>query len=149
MESKHIKAVKEPWNCLNCFEALGWMLMMNKHLDKLSAFHIHYTHGGWLSNSLISVSVVLTWMDREDKEGAVDGECSMYVVQLTQHHGRLCICCYTNATDYHCSYFLPSAEDSHARCQPITIHSSISLQPDGPQCSNHQRPSQHLHVSCV
>jgi len=36
-ESKHIKAVKEPWQCSNCFNALGKMLLTNQWLDKLVA----------------------------------------------------------------------------------------------------------------
>ncbi|KAF8884399.1 hypothetical protein CPB84DRAFT_1816950 [Gymnopilus junonius] len=35
MESKHIKAVKEPWRHSNHYEALGQMLVTNQHLDKL------------------------------------------------------------------------------------------------------------------
>ena len=33
--SKHIKAVKEPWRHSSKFKALGQMLLMNQHLDKL------------------------------------------------------------------------------------------------------------------
>src|SRR6202046_1207172 len=36
-ESKHIKAVKEPWRRSNHFEALSQMLLTNQHLDKLAA----------------------------------------------------------------------------------------------------------------
>ncbi|KAG0694214.1 hypothetical protein DFH29DRAFT_815591, partial [Suillus ampliporus] len=32
-ESKHIKAVKEPWQCLSKFNALGQMVRTNTHLD--------------------------------------------------------------------------------------------------------------------
>ncbi|KDQ57677.1 hypothetical protein JAAARDRAFT_130158, partial [Jaapia argillacea MUCL 33604] len=36
-ESKHIIAVKEPWQRSNCYDALGQMLVTNQHLDKLAA----------------------------------------------------------------------------------------------------------------
>lgn len=36
-ESKHIKAVKEPWRRSNRFNALGQMLISNQRLDKLAA----------------------------------------------------------------------------------------------------------------
>ena len=36
-ESKHIKAVKEPWQRSNRFEALSQMLLTNQCLDKLAA----------------------------------------------------------------------------------------------------------------
>ena len=35
-ESKHIKAVKEPWRCSSCFEALGQMLLTNQRLRWIS-----------------------------------------------------------------------------------------------------------------
>lgn len=36
-ESKHIKAVKEPWRRSNHYEALGQMLLTNQRIDKLAA----------------------------------------------------------------------------------------------------------------
>jgi hypothetical protein len=36
-ESKHIKAVKEPWRRSNRFNPLGQMLVTNQRLDKLAA----------------------------------------------------------------------------------------------------------------
>ena len=36
-ESKHIKAVKEPWHCSNWYEALSQMLLLNQHTDKLNS----------------------------------------------------------------------------------------------------------------
>jgi hypothetical protein len=44
-ESKHIKAVKEPWRHSNHWNALGWqMLLTNQQLDKLAAAHIDFVH---------------------------------------------------------------------------------------------------------
>ena len=42
MESKHIKAVKEPWHHSSCFEALGQMLLTNQWLDKLAAARVDF-----------------------------------------------------------------------------------------------------------
>ena len=42
MESKHIKAVKEPWRRSNKFHALGQMLLTNQHLEKLAAAAIDF-----------------------------------------------------------------------------------------------------------
>jgi hypothetical protein len=58
-ESKHIKAVKEPWRRSNHYEALRQMLLTNQQLDKLVASCVDFTkHGildGTCSNSVITV----------------------------------------------------------------------------------------------
>lgn len=41
-ESKHIKAVKEPWRRSNRFKALGQMLLTNQRLDKLAASRVDF-----------------------------------------------------------------------------------------------------------
>ena len=53
-ESKHIKAVKEPWRRSNRYEALGQMLLTNQRLDKLAAAAIDFEKRGMLKNSLAS-----------------------------------------------------------------------------------------------
>ena len=50
-ESKHIKAVKEPWRRSNRFNALGQMLLTNQRLDKLAATHVNFTHRGMLQGT--------------------------------------------------------------------------------------------------
>ena len=50
-ESKHIKAVKEPWRQSNCFEALGQMLLTNQRLNKLAASHVDFTKRGMLNST--------------------------------------------------------------------------------------------------
>ena len=42
MESKHIKAVKEPWRCSSHYKALGQMLLTNQCLDKLAASRVDF-----------------------------------------------------------------------------------------------------------
>jgi hypothetical protein len=53
-ESKHIKAVKEPWRRSNCWKALGQMLLTNQRLDKLDALRADYTRRGMLDGTCLS-----------------------------------------------------------------------------------------------
>lgn len=41
-ESKHIKAVKEPWRRSNRFNALQQMITTNSRIDKLAAARVHF-----------------------------------------------------------------------------------------------------------
>lgn len=64
-ESKHIKAVKEPWRRSNRHLALEQMLLTNQRLDKLAAARVHFTHCGMLPQadlgpSLEYIGMVLT-----------------------------------------------------------------------------------------
>ncbi|KAI0309566.1 hypothetical protein OF83DRAFT_1071876 [Amylostereum chailletii] len=47
-ESKHIKAVKEPYRRTNHYEALGQMLLINQRLDKLAAVRVDFAARGML-----------------------------------------------------------------------------------------------------
>jgi hypothetical protein len=53
-ESKHIKAVKEPWRRSSKFNALGQMLCTNQRLDKLAAARIHFAKHGMLNSTCLS-----------------------------------------------------------------------------------------------
>ncbi|TDL21906.1 hypothetical protein BD410DRAFT_284313 [Rickenella mellea] len=53
-ESKHIKAVKEPWRRSNRYDALGQMLLTNQRLDKLAACRVDFKSRGMLSKPLFS-----------------------------------------------------------------------------------------------
>ncbi|KAH9919576.1 hypothetical protein B0H21DRAFT_702115 [Amylocystis lapponica] len=55
-ESKHIKAVKEPWRRSNRFEALGQMLLTNQRLDKLAAAHEDFASRGMLQGTVLSAA---------------------------------------------------------------------------------------------
>ena len=55
-ESKHIKAVKEPWRRSNHFNALGQMLVTNQRLDKLAAARVDFKTCGMLEGSVLSTS---------------------------------------------------------------------------------------------
>jgi len=53
-ESKHIKAVKEPWRRSNRFEALYQMLLTNQRLDKLAASRADFAKRGMLEGTCLS-----------------------------------------------------------------------------------------------
>jgi len=53
-ESKHIKAVKEPWRRSNRFEALSQMLLTNQRLDKLAASRVDFADRGMLRGTCLS-----------------------------------------------------------------------------------------------
>ena len=53
MESKHIKAVKEPWCRSSCFKALGQMLLTNQQMDKLAASRVNFAKHGMLDGTCI------------------------------------------------------------------------------------------------
>lgn len=57
MESKHIKAVKEPWRRSSRYEALGQMLLTNQRLDKLAAARVDFVARGMLGGSSISYAL--------------------------------------------------------------------------------------------
>ncbi|KAF8256446.1 hypothetical protein EI94DRAFT_1775292 [Lactarius quietus] len=55
-ESKHIKAMKEPWQHSNRFEVLAQMLLTNQCLDKLAASHVNFTKCGMLEGTCLSTT---------------------------------------------------------------------------------------------
>ncbi|KAK7684404.1 hypothetical protein QCA50_012351 [Cerrena zonata] len=71
-ESKHIKAVKEPWRRSNRFEALGQMLLTNQRLDKLAAARCDFEERGMLKSSLLSSIIsLLTQSEQPDSSEQV------------------------------------------------------------------------------
>lgn len=83
-ESKHIKAVKEPWRRSSHFQALGQMLLTNQRLDKLAAVRVDFQARGFLNTPLIPSDVneglleathaSVLCEDDDDDDGGVDGE---------------------------------------------------------------------------
>lgn len=53
-ESKHIKAVKEPWRRSSRYEALSQMLLTNQRLDKLAAARADFAERGMLQGTCLS-----------------------------------------------------------------------------------------------
>ncbi|KAG1775765.1 hypothetical protein EV702DRAFT_1180194 [Suillus placidus] len=56
-ESKHIKAVKEPWRWSSKHNALGQMLMSNQRLDKLAASRVDFGARGMLAGTVLSNAI--------------------------------------------------------------------------------------------
>jgi len=50
-ESKHIKAVKQPWRRSSKYNALGQMLLTNQRLDKIAASGVDFAARGMLKGS--------------------------------------------------------------------------------------------------
>ena len=71
-ESKHIKAVKEPWRRSNRFEAIGQMLLTNQRLDKLAAARVDFATQGLLAGPLpplvLRVQSHLEEIEEEEEE---------------------------------------------------------------------------------
>src|SRR5258708_32837454 len=57
-ESKHIKAIKEPWRCSGHHEALGQMLLTNQWLDKLAVSHVDFRDQGMLDGTCLESECV-------------------------------------------------------------------------------------------
>ncbi|KAH9993002.1 hypothetical protein BJV74DRAFT_737317, partial [Russula compacta] len=53
-ESKHIKAMKEPWQQSGWYNALGQMLLTNQQLDKLAAARVDFVSRGMLNGTCLS-----------------------------------------------------------------------------------------------
>jgi hypothetical protein len=79
-ESKHIKAIKEPWRRSSRFEALPQMLVTNQRLDKLAAARVDFQARGMLKTPLLGEENVLQAVppthlhDDDNDEGAVDDD---------------------------------------------------------------------------
>ncbi|KAF8957103.1 hypothetical protein BDZ97DRAFT_120310 [Flammula alnicola] len=77
-ESKHIKAVKEPWRRSSHFEALAQMLVTNQRLDKLAAARVDFRARGMLKTPLFGETEVTEPgppsmpPEEDDDGGAVD-----------------------------------------------------------------------------
>ena len=58
MESKHIKAVKEPYRRSSHFEALGQMLLTNQRLDKLAACRVDFAARSMLDGPCLAPNII-------------------------------------------------------------------------------------------
>ncbi|KAG1869944.1 hypothetical protein F4604DRAFT_1584059, partial [Suillus subluteus] len=61
-ETKHIKAVKEPWRRSSHFNALGQMLRTNQWLDKLAALRADFTKRNMLDGTCLKEMTMAKWM---------------------------------------------------------------------------------------
>lgn len=72
-ESKHIKAVKEPYRRSSRNNALGQMLLTNQRLEKLVAARADFAARGMLAGSFLPMAEV----EGEDEEDVLEGDESM------------------------------------------------------------------------
>lgn len=67
-ESKHIKAVKEPWRRSSRFNALGQMLLTNQRIDKLAAAKVDFTSQGLLKAPLFQSGLRFNGFEAGDNQ---------------------------------------------------------------------------------
>ena len=95
-ESKHIKAVKEPYRRSSHFEALGQMLLTNQRIDKLAACRINLTARNMLDGPCLAPGIVpiipmlpLPPHPRHDPDDdAVDGPRAVTSISLARTQGK-------------------------------------------------------------
>jgi hypothetical protein len=73
-ESKHIKAVKEPWRRSNRYKALLQMLRTNSRLDKMSFAKRTFADQGMMSGSTSSYTAMLLRGEQPAVPGEADQE---------------------------------------------------------------------------
>ena len=97
MESKHIKAVKEPYRRSSHFEELGQMLLANQRIDKLEACCIDLTTRNMLDGPCLAPGIIpiipmplpLPLLPGQDPDNnAVDGPRAVISVSLARHRGK-------------------------------------------------------------
>lgn len=95
-ESKHIKAVKEPWRRSSRHAALGQMLVINQRIDKLHASRVDFKSRGMLEGPCLGFSVPaivpalpIAEDDEDDDNELPDGESMPSSVILARRKGKL------------------------------------------------------------
>jgi len=90
-ESKHIRAIKEPWRQSNHFEALGQMLITNQQLNKLAATWVDFAACGMLDGPCVAANVDIVSdgaaASLEEDNGPVAGSKIMVHVTLAKCSG--------------------------------------------------------------
>jgi len=104
-ESKHIKAVKEPWHCSSCFKALIQMLQTISWVEKLAAAQRAFTQLGIMDGTTASYTSMIQNggqpqpqatlkvgdADEGDNSGPVAGPKSLSSVELAHLPGMILI----------------------------------------------------------
>jgi hypothetical protein len=101
-ESKHIKAVKEPWRRSSHFNALSQMLLINERMDKMAAARLAFQRYGMLEGTTSSYTARILANERPEREptppffdtsdedeAAVDGIRDTQSVELARTPGTL------------------------------------------------------------
>ncbi|KAG1875828.1 hypothetical protein F4604DRAFT_1880739 [Suillus subluteus] len=76
-ESKHIKAVKEPWRWSSRHNALGQMLVTNQRLDKLAASRVDFDARGMLTGTILSSALAALERKRAQTVAALAHEVAL------------------------------------------------------------------------
>ncbi|KAG1830283.1 hypothetical protein F4604DRAFT_1887434 [Suillus subluteus] len=112
-ESKHIKAVKEPWWWSSRHNALGQMLVTNQRLDKLAASRVAFDARGMLTGTILSIAALahevavpdlrrlihhflFSQLNLDDARNPED----IPATSLPRHPGKLCVFNSAAATFY-------------------------------------------------
>lgn len=92
-ESKHIKAVKQPWHRSSHFNALGQMLLTNQRIDKLSACRVDFAERGMLQGPClapnIEIQTVRIATNEDPDDEVVEGHQVLATVELAKQHGMI------------------------------------------------------------
>ena len=90
-ESKHIKAVKEPYRRSSHFEALGQMLLTNQRIDKLEACRVTFAARNMLDGpapGVIHIVPLPSLPNHDPDDGAVDERRVLASVSLARTRGK-------------------------------------------------------------
>ena len=94
-ESKHIKAVKEPWRRSSRNQPLGQMLLTNQRLDKLAASRVDFKSRGMLDGPCLAPNIAPEPLptprpgeDEVNDAEDVPGQTSLGDVQLAKYTGK-------------------------------------------------------------
>jgi hypothetical protein len=92
-ESKHIKAVKQPWCRSSHFNTLGQMLLTNQHIDKLSACHVDFAERGMLQGPCLAPTVEIQTVhiavNEDPDDEVVEGPRVLATVELAKRHSMI------------------------------------------------------------
>ncbi|KAG2047950.1 hypothetical protein BDR06DRAFT_1028889 [Suillus hirtellus] len=86
-ESKHIKAVKEPWHHSSCYKALGQMLLTNQCLNKIAAAQSDFKARNMLCGLCVSDTLQALKNCMGEAAEAIDRSTAKAHVELTAKPG--------------------------------------------------------------
>ncbi|KAF8806485.1 hypothetical protein BYT27DRAFT_7224251 [Phlegmacium glaucopus] len=130
-ESKHIKAIKEPWRQSSHFEAVGQMLVTIQRLDQLAVAHVDFTVCGMLSTPLYAphllplppdILMVVPCGDVDNDDGAANGSKVDAAVSLART--QVCPTIPRHISVFHsakATYYAPSNHSGIARHDCIFV----------------------------
>jgi len=115
-ESKHIKAVKEPWRCSSRYKALVQMLQTVCRLDKLAAIRSALAEHGMMDGTTASYTAMINAggepqpgsaiedddANENDDNGPALGPKALSTVELARIPGFF-FSCHSDRTSYSCS----------------------------------------------